>query len=105
MSVEINFADLAEEGPIDNLVGQEDGEKARRRFNLDELDASGDRVVVVIPKDVLAVSSSFWSGLFSNTVAKYGRNGFHSRYKFKAAPIMQRSVALNAAYMAKKLAN
>lgn len=101
MAVEINFADL---GAIHNLVGEEEGKNARRRFRLDEIEASGGRAVFIIPKDVFAVSHSFWSGLFSDTITKYGRVGFHVRYKFRAPSMIQRSAALYALYMERKLA-
>lgn len=101
MALEINLADL---GAVHNLVGEEEGKEARRRFKLDELDASGGRAVVVIPDNIFAVSHSFWSGLFADTIKKHGRAKFHAKYKFKAAPILWRSAALSAQYMERKFA-
>lgn len=73
-------------GGSPNLIGRERGEKARSALEIDRLDQERDQVVVVrIPPEVYAVSSSFVLGLFSRSIDALGPEQFRNRYKFDAS--------------------
>lgn len=61
--------------------GRESGEQAREWYNLDELDLSTTPVIVLVPDDTLAITTSFFHGLFAKSVDLLGE-GIREQYKF-----------------------
>ena len=77
--------DLAKwRGTKDNrvLTGRDLGGAARREAGLDALDEKNQIVEVNVPSDFLTVSSSFFRGMFGDSVRKLGDEGFRSHYHF-----------------------
>ena len=72
---------LKEESRV--FTGRNNGQEARRRLNLDELDASKEQVEIIIPDDTLSVNSSFFSGMFQKSLKKLGETAFRKKYIFK----------------------
>jgi len=64
------------------LAGRESGESARREAKLEEIDASNSDVIVSVPPDFIAVSSSFFRGMFGDSIRRLGEIEFRKRYKF-----------------------
>jgi hypothetical protein len=90
---EINFKDLTNDGEVRNLSGHERGRAARGKYHLDDADAGGETVHVVVPEDIYSVTSSFFQGMFSESVRKAGnRDQFLARYAFDAAPVVLRQI-------------
>ncbi len=71
-------------GEVRSLIGQDRGVAARNEFKLDELDQSGDEVIVLVPQDMRTLTPSFVQGLFAGSVGRLGEHGFFSHYKFNA---------------------
>ena len=87
----IDLDRVAGNGHVHNLAGKPRGEAARKELKIDELDESSEPVVVKVPEHIYAISSSYFLGLFSRSVARYGSaERFLSRYQFDAdATIMK----------------
>ena len=69
------------EGPV--YTGRSRGELLREELQLDEIDAAGNVVEIVIPEGTYTISSSFFLGLFGPSVVKAGsKAAFYSRYHF-----------------------
>ena len=67
--------------------GRDRGEAARRAANLDVLDRSGEKVLVIVPSNVRSVNSSFFLGMFEDSIKLLGREGFEERYSFEGPAI------------------
>ncbi|WP_157660192.1 hypothetical protein [Burkholderia ubonensis] len=81
----IDFRDI--EGPI--YSGRPRGESLRRKYALDDVDASGDKVAVRIPESTYSVTSSFFLGLFGPSVLAAGsRDKFFEKFEFSATPVL-----------------
>lgn len=89
---EIKFSELTAEGKVRNLVGHERGEDARDRWTLDKLDQDDESIDVLIPAELLTLSSSFFQGMFAQSVKRLGREGFLDHYRFHASPIVMQQV-------------
>lgn len=89
---EILFSELTEDGKVRNLVGHERGESARDRWTLDDLDLDDDAIDVIVPVELLTLSSSFFQGMFAQSVKKLGRDGFLDHYRFRASAIVLQQV-------------
>jgi hypothetical protein len=76
-------------GSKENLVlaGRDLGEEARRLARIDELDSSGDSVVVKVPVDYIAVTSSWILGAFGASIRSLGEVEFRRRFRFDGKPI------------------
>lgn len=73
------------EGKVLNLAGHDRGLAARERFNLRLLDAEQEPVDVAFPQGFRQVSSSFFQGMFSESVRALGTvSGFFEHYRFEA---------------------
>lgn len=89
----IDLQTFTDGGRILNLSGKEKGEDARQYFNVDEMDAADTEVVVLVPKELDGISSSFFLGLFSKSVQACGSpDKFFRRYKFDASSSILRQV-------------
>jgi hypothetical protein len=87
-----NEARLIDFKTIEGLVytGRDRGERLRLDFHLDDMDAHGDEVDVVIPDDTYTISSSFFLGLFGPSVIRAGsKDAFYSRYHFKSPAFLK----------------
>lgn len=89
---EIRFSELTNDGKVRNLVGHERGEAARNKWTLDELDRDSQAIEVIIPDELLTLSSSFFQGMFAQSVKKLGRDGFLDHYRFRASTIVMQQV-------------
>lgn len=66
------------------LAGRERGEFVRSREELDRLDDDARfTATVVIPDWVFSVNSSFFLGMFSESIRKLGAEEFRKRYFFE----------------------
>ncbi len=74
------------------LSGKPKGEATRKDYNIDKYDNSPDEVQVIIPNHIIVFSSSFFLGLFSESIKKCGgKRAFLEKYIFQAPPaIMDR---------------
>ncbi|MBR0834108.1 hypothetical protein JQ612_12985 [Bradyrhizobium manausense] len=90
---EISLKDLTNDGEVRNLSGHERGQAARASYHLDDADRDGDTVRVVVPDDVYSITSSFFQGMFSESVRKAGsRDTFLARFQFDAPPVVLRQI-------------
>lgn len=66
------------------LSGRQHGSDARRLTGLEavELDPNVD-VRVIIPPSVFSITSSFFLGMFGDTIARLGAQAFRQRFKFE----------------------
>ena len=67
--------------------GRERAKKIRKTINLDDIDRTGEQVEVRIPPDTYSVTSSFFLGLFGDSIRNLGEAEFRRRYRFKGEGI------------------
>lgn len=81
----IDFRDI--EGPI--YSGRPRGESLRRKYALDAVDATSERVTVRVPDSTYSVTSSFFLGLFGPSVLAAGsKDEFFKKFQFSATPVL-----------------
>lgn len=89
----LDLSELTEEGRVHNLTGRDLGKRARKSYHVEDLDASGESVNVLIPDDVFLITPSFFIGMFAKSVASQGSvDAFFEKYKFKSPPQVLRQV-------------
>lgn len=72
-------------GEVFNLAGHDRGLAARASFELDRVDGESAPVRVIFPEGFRQVSSSFFQGMFSASVQKFGSvEQFFTHYIFDA---------------------
>ncbi len=64
------------------LSGRDAGLAARRHFNIDKLDATDGPIKVLIPDEVFSMNTSFFLGLFGDSVRALLPDGFRKKYRF-----------------------
>lgn len=86
---EINLGDLLREEGGHNLAGHDRGIAARRHFGLDAADVAAEPVRVVVPDEVIALTSPFLRGMFGPSVRALGgdHDRFFDHYRFDAEPL------------------
>ena len=66
------------------FTGRPEGKLARKDLKLDEKDTDGLTYVVVIPKNTTSFNSSFFLGLFFDSIKQFGSiEKFYEKYSFK----------------------
>ena len=83
----INLEDFrVREGDVISKVftGRDRGKLVRERSNIDSIEASNDKVIIVIPDNVYSINPSFFEELFVNVVKKLGKEGFLSKFEFRS---------------------
>lgn len=64
------------------LAGYERAEKIRATLDLAKLDREGGTARVLVPDSIFSVNSSFFLGLFGDSVRTLGESEFRRRYVF-----------------------
>lgn len=86
--VTIDFQSLG--GPVHS--GRSKGELVREKFKLDHIDNEPVRVVVQIPEATYSVTTSFFLGLFGDSVRKAGsREAFLRKFNFQAPEVFDKT--------------
>ncbi len=62
--------------------GRDHGIEVRNKLKLDEKDRDEKKYTIYIPNDTLAINSSFFGGLFSDSVIFLGKEKFKEKYNF-----------------------
>ena len=76
----LDFAEMG--GPV--YSGRAKGELARKTFDLGARDDEQCNVIVYIPEDTYSVTTSFFLGLFGESIRRAGsREAFLNRYRFE----------------------
>ena len=89
----IDLAPLTDHGRVHNLSGKAKGQDARAALNIDKFDQAPDPVEVLVPDDIYAISPSFFLGLFSQSIARFGsRDAFLKHYLFRADDVVMDQV-------------
>ncbi len=70
-------------GKVLVLAGPERGLAARDRFDMDALDQSSERIEIVAPSDLEAISPSFVQGFLGKSFNLLGEQGLRQKYDFK----------------------
>lgn len=87
--ITIDFGNIG--GPI--YVGRSRGEMARQKYQLNNLDSSDVTVKVIIPPDTYSINSSFFLGMFGDSVKSAGsREAFLAKYSFQCSPLIMESI-------------
>ncbi len=66
------------------ISGREKGELLRKEVDLDSSDITDEKVQVIVPDDLLIITSSFFLGLFGKSVQKLKRSKFEENYQFSS---------------------
>lgn len=66
------------------FTGRDRGKKVREDSRIDEIEASNEEVIVIIPDNVYSIIPSFFEELFLNSVLKLGRENFLKKFKFRS---------------------
>jgi hypothetical protein len=74
------------------LSGRPKGEELRKKLNLDGMEQQLDSIKFVIPQQVVSLNSSFFLGLFTNSVRRFGESGFRSKYSFECRQILLKDI-------------
>jgi len=87
----INLADFLTKNSI-VLSGRDKGIRVREMLRLDTEDKASDPVRILVPKDIVSLNSSFFLGLFANSVRSLGDLNFDSKYHFECTPIQRQDI-------------
>lgn len=69
------------------FAGRHRGEEVRKTARLNDEDKAEDAVEVVIPMDTFSVNSSFFLGMFGDSIRALGEERFREKYHFKGKNI------------------
>lgn len=94
MNIKIDMLDGIKNGKLlKSISGRDLGEKQRKKFNLDLEDGAEGLVEVLVGEKILFVSSSFFLGMFGDSVRKFGsKDEFYKKYKFVCKDIALDSI-------------
>lgn len=62
------------------FTGRDRGIDIRERSRIDEIANLYDKVIIVIPNDIMSINPSFFEELLRNVVKKYGKEGFERKF-------------------------
>lgn len=65
------------------ISGQDAGLAARKAARLEVLDKHSEKVIVNVPSDLFAVTSSFFLGMFTASIRLLGAERFREHYEFR----------------------
>ena len=89
----LEFVDVDNCSEISTLAGREYGKLQRGNHNLEELDCNDDVITVNIPKNIIFMSSSFFLGMFGESVRKRRDElSFKEKYVFKCSENVNKNI-------------
>lgn len=68
------------------MSGRPRATQIRKELNLDDLDKKDESVEVLVPLEVVSLNSSFFLGLFGQSVRNLGVEKFFQKYRFNGSP-------------------
>lgn len=74
------------------LSGRERGREVRKIAKLEEMERSGEKIIVMVPKEVYSLNASFFLGLFGPSIRSMGEKEFRARYEFVCDPLIRRNI-------------
>jgi hypothetical protein len=80
-SVTINLGDYRTFGAR-IYTGRDRGEEVREKSKINKLAEENSSIIIEIPEDIITINPSFLEELFKDVVLKFGKVGFHERFKF-----------------------
>lgn len=90
---EINLGDLTAGGEVRNLTAHERGQAARAHYDLAGLDVAAEPVKVIVPREILTLTPSFFQGMFAESVLHFGtRDAFLRHYSFDASNLILKQI-------------
>jgi hypothetical protein len=93
MSALISFGKLG--GPV--YVGRSNGERAREKLGIAELDIQHEPIDVEIPENTYSINSSYFLGMFGASVVALGSTeAFFKHYKFKGPRVLLDTIESHA---------
>lgn len=90
INLDLNKARTSPESRV--LSGRERGIECRRLFDVAKLDKSPERVTVLIPEDIFSMNTSFFLGLFGESVRTLGKEGFIEKFQFQCDDIHRETI-------------
>lgn len=79
-----DFRVIGKDGSIAKVfTGRDRGEDVRRASRIDEIEASYEKVIIVIPDNVYSINPSFFEELFINVILKLGKDKFLDKFHFE----------------------
>lgn len=91
MDMEINLREYIGKEQI-ILCGREEGYKLREKLNLDILEETNYQLVIIIPEYICSMNSSYFIGLFKDSINKMNINGFKNKYTFKCSEYIKDNI-------------
>lgn len=80
-------------GGVKVFSGRDRGKKVRDAMDLDNLDKDKDlEITIKVPQDTISMNTSFFLGLFGDSVRTFGESAFKSRFSFSAETAILNSV-------------
>ena len=64
------------------LAGRTNGENIRKKINLEKIESENEKIEIIIPNDVFSFNSSYFLGMFGESVKKLGKEKFEEKYQF-----------------------
>ena len=64
------------------LAGRTNGEDIRKKINLEKIENENKKIEIIIPNDVFSFNSSYFLGMFGESVKKLGKEKFEEKYQF-----------------------
>lgn len=74
------------------LSGRPKGVELRKKLDLDKAEAQSDSIRFIIPPQIVSLNSSFFLGLFAESVIRLGEDRFRSKYSFECRPILKKDI-------------
>lgn len=67
------------------LSGRDKGEAMRKKLKLDELEKQFDNIEIEVREFINVINSSYFLGLFEDSILEMGEDRFRKKYKFKCS--------------------
>lgn len=74
------------------LSGRPNGEAERKTLKIDELDNTEFSYKIYVPDTVYSLNSSFFGGLFDESLKKLGEEKFREKYVFDCSEAIMKNV-------------
>lgn len=100
--IKINLEDY-KQGKSKLFAKRDYGNEVRNNLNLTKLEQDYDIIEIEIPYSTLSVNTSFFLGLFEESINTLGVENFKEKYRFNCSEIVKISIKGNLDRMQRKV--
>jgi hypothetical protein len=85
-----------------SFIGKENGKKIRKKYNLNSMELTNEKITIIFPKETISITSSFTKGMFGESFENMNLVQFENKYTFECNEFVLRGLNIDIQRLGKE---